>query len=219
MSDAVRFHVELPGARDRWSVLFRPILIIPHAIVAGGPFIGLGGGALRTGALGLLAMTCAFFDWVAILFTGRPIAGLQQFKRMYLRWRARVMAYACFLRDEYPPFGDGPYPASVELPDEPADRDFKSVALRPLLVLPHLVVLFCWLSVALLVCIGSWFIIVFKGRLGENLWRFTRDVMAYALRVEAYALLIHDEFPSFSLTPEADERAPEADAPVLAVQP
>jgi len=44
------------------------------------------------------------------------------------------------------------------------------------------------------------FSIVFKGRLGENLWRFTRDVMAYALPVEAYALLIHDQFPSFSLT-------------------
>ena len=211
MSDAVRFHVEPPHARDRWSVLFRPILVIPHAILVGGPFIGLGGGAYRTGALGLLAMTSALFDWVAIVFTGRPIAGLREFKLLYLRWRARVMAYACFLRDEYPPFGDGPYPAWLELPDEPERRDFKSVALRPLLILPHLVVLFCLLVVALLVCIGSWFIIVFKGHLGENLWRFTRDVMAYALRVEAYALLLHDTFPSFSL-------APETDAPTLAVQ-
>ena len=25
-TDAVRFHVEPPGARDRWSALFRPIL-------------------------------------------------------------------------------------------------------------------------------------------------------------------------------------------------
>ena len=212
MSDAVRFHVDPPGARDHWSVLFRPILVIPHAILVGGPFIGFGGGAYRTGAIGLLAMTCALFDWVAILFTGRSIAGLQEFKRLYLRWRARVMAYACFLRDEYPPFGDGPYPAWLELPDEPEQRDRKSVALRPLLVLPHLVVLFCWLLVALLVCIGSWFIIVFKGDVGENLWRFTRDVMAYALRVEAYALLIHDKFPSFSLAAEADQ-------PELAVQP
>jgi hypothetical protein len=40
-----------------------------------------------------------------------------------------------------------------------------------------------------------WVKIVFKGTLGDNLWRFTRDVMTYALRVEAYALLIHDEFP------------------------
>ena len=45
--------------------------------------------------------------------------------------------------------------------------------------------------------------IVFKGEMGENLWRFTRDVMAYALRVEAYALLIHDQFPSFALSADA----------------
>jgi hypothetical protein len=205
MKDAVRFQVEPPGARDRWSALFRPVLIIPHAVLVGGPFIGFGGGALRTGALGLLAITSAIIDWFAILFTGRPIAGLQPFKRLYLGWRARVMAYACFLRDEYPPFGDGPYPASLELPDSPEIRDFKSVALRPLLLVPHLIVLFALLVVTLLVCIGSWFLIVFTGRLGANLWRFTRDVMAYALRVEAYALLIHDRFPSFALSPDADE--------------
>lgn len=207
MADSVRFHVEWPGERDRWGVLLRPILIIPHAILVGGPFVGLGGGAYRTGALGLLAITCALLDWVAILVTGHPIAGLQQFKRLYLFWRARVLAYGCFLCDEYPPFGDGPYPARLELPDEGKTRDRTSVLLRPLFLLPHFVFLFCLLVVELVVCIGSWFIIVFKGRLGEPLWRFSRDVMGYALRVEAYALLIHDEFPSFSLAAEEQAEA------------
>lgn len=205
MKDAVRFHVEPPGARDRWTALFRPILVIPHAILVGGPFFGFGGATLRTGALGLLAITSAIFDWFAIVFTGRPIRGLQQFKRLYLRWRARVLAYACLLRDEYPPFGDGPYPAELELPDEPEVRDFKSVLLRPLLLVPHLIVLCALLVVAFLVCIGAWFSIVFKGSMSEALWRFTRDVMAYALRVEAYALLMHDTFPSFSLAVDVDE--------------
>jgi hypothetical protein len=199
MTDPVRFDVEPPGARDRWGALFRPILIVPHAILVGGPFIGLGAGASRTGALGLLAITSAIFDWVAILFTGRPIAGLQPFKRLYLRWRARVIAYACFLRDEYPPFGDGAYPASLALPDDPGSRDFTAVALRPLLILPHLVLLFALLIVELFVCIGAWGLIAFTGRMGDSLWRFSRDVMGYALRVEAYALLIHDRFPSFAV--------------------
>ena len=203
MNDAVHFHVEPPGARDRWSALFRPILIIPHALLVGGPFLGVGGG-YHTGALGFLAITSAVLDWFAILFTGHAIAGLQPFKRLYLGWRTRVMAYACFLRDEYPPLGEGPYPASLELPDDPRTRDFKSVLLRPLLLLPHLIVLFGLMIVTLLVCIGSWGAIVFKGELGGNIWRFTRDVVAYALRVEAYALLVHDHFPSFSLTAEAE---------------
>src|SRR5580765_2969160 len=187
MTDAVRFHVEPPGARDRWGALFRPILVIPHAILVGGPFVGFGAGACRTGALGLLAISTAILDWFAILFTGHPLNGLQPFKRLYLGWRARVMAYACLLRDEYPPFGDGPYPASLDLPDQPEVRDFKSVILR-----------------ALLPCIGAWFSLVFKGTMSEALWRFLRDVMAYALRVEAYGLLMHDTFPSFALV-DADE--------------
>jgi hypothetical protein len=205
MTDTVRFHVDPPGARDRWSALFRPILVIPHALLVGGPFVGFGGGAGRTGALGLLAMTSALFDWFAILFTGRPIAGLQPFKRLYLGWRARLLAYACLLRDEYPPFGDGAYPAHLELPDAPRTRDFWSVLLRPLLLVPHLIVVFALLVVTFLVCIASWLQIVVQGRLAEGLWRFTRDVLAYALRVEVYALLMHDHFPSFALGTEAED--------------
>jgi hypothetical protein len=204
MTDAVRFHVEPPGARDRWTVLFRPILVIPHALLVGGPFLGPWGGVYRSGALGMLAMTCALFDWFAILFTGRPIAGLQGFKRLYLGWRARVLAYGCFLRDEYPPFGEGEYPARIELPDQPATRDFKSVLLRPVFILPHLVVLVALLVAALFACIGAWAILVITSRLPDGLWRFIRDVMAYALRVEAYGLLIHDRFPSFSLSAEVE---------------
>src|SRR4029078_9753800 len=75
MTDAVRFHVELPGVRDRWSALARPILVIPHAILVGGPFVGFGGGAYRTGALGLLAITSAIFDWFALPLAPRPIRG------------------------------------------------------------------------------------------------------------------------------------------------
>ncbi len=206
-TDIVRCHVEAPGARDRWTALFRPILIVPHAILVGGPFIGLGGGAYRSGALGLLAITSALLDWFAILFTGRPIAGLQPFKRLYLRWRARAIAYGCFLRDEYPPFGDAPYPASLELPDDPEVRDFKSVLLRPLLLIPHLVVALGLLIAEVFVCIISWVLIVATGRLGDSWWRFTRDVTGYVLRVEAYALLVHDQFPSFAIF--TDAKAPE----------
>ena len=44
--------------------------------------------------------------------------------------------------------------------------------------------------------------IVFTRRLGDTLWRFSRDVAHYNMRVESYALLIHDRFPSFSLSAE-----------------
>jgi hypothetical protein len=187
------------GERDRLTVLFRPLLALPHALLVGGPVIGLEGGGYRTGAFGLLAVLIAMLDWVAILVTGRPIESLQGLKLTYLRWRARLLVYAAFLRDEYPPFGDGPYPATLQLPEPPAHRDRLRVGLRPLLVIPHLIVLAVLLLVWVLVAIYTWVILVVTGRHPEAAWRFSRDVMRYSLRVEAYLLLVHDQFPSFEI--------------------
>jgi Domain of unknown function (DUF4389) len=203
MTDLVHVQVEHPdGQRNRLTTAFRPILAIPHAILVGGPLVGFHPQRAGTGVLGVLALTCALIDWFAILFTGRSIEGLRQFKRLYLGWRARFLAYAWLLRDEYPPFGDGPYPTRVELPDEPEPRDRWAVGLRIFLLLPHLLVLFCLFVVQILIWIVAWFSIVFTRRLADRLWRFTRDVVHYTLRVESYALLIHDRFPSFSLSAE-----------------
>ena len=52
----------------------------------------------------------------------------------------------------------------------------------------------------------SWVWVVATGGLAHGLWRFNRDVMGYALRVEAYALLIHDQFPSFDVFAPAVEQ-------------
>jgi hypothetical protein len=194
------------------SALLRPLLIVPHVLLVGGPFVGLGAGGVRTGALGLVALTIALIDWVAILFTGRPVAGLQDLKRLYLKWRARVLVYGTFLRDEYPPFGDGAYPAMLDLPDKPAVRDRWIVGLRPLLLIPHVVVMAVLLVLTAVTTLVAWLSLVFRGRLADGLWRFNRDVMAYVLRVEAYAILIHDVFPPFSLAPEAATAEPQPSA-------
>ena len=60
-------------------------------------------------------MIVAFIAWFAILFTGEYPPGLWNLAAFYLRWRVRALAYTSLLRDEYPPFGDGEYPASVVL--------------------------------------------------------------------------------------------------------
>jgi uncharacterized protein DUF4389 len=209
MQDPVDLEVSPPtGPRDRLTVLLRPLLALPHALLVGGPVLGLGGGGYRTGAFGLLAVLIAFLDWAAILLTGRPLEGLQDLKRRYLGWRARVLAYCAFLRDEYPPFGEGPYPAVLHLPDAPPARDRLNVGLRPLLVLPHLLVLAVLLLVWLLVAIYTWVVLVATGQHPPALWRFGRDVMRYSLRVEAYLLLMHDQFPSFALF-ETPQPAPQ----------
>jgi hypothetical protein len=206
---------EPTGPRRQLPALARPILIIPHVLLVGGPFVGLGGGGTRMGALGLLAATITLLDWVAILVTGRPLAGLQALKRLYLRWRARVLAYGCFLRDEYPPFGDDQYPVEVELPEPPARHDRLLVALRPLLLIPHVVILAVLLVAAFVVAVISWFSLGVFGRLDPRLWRFSRDVMAYVLRVECYALLLSDHFPPFALRADDDLSTPVSPAATL----
>jgi hypothetical protein len=54
----------------------------------------------------------------------------------------------------------------------------------------------------LVVLVFSWIAVVLTGELRPSLFRLNRDIAAYSLRVEAYLLLIHDEFPPFALATE-----------------
>src|SRR4029453_10933990 len=77
-----------------------------------------------TGVLGAVAAVAAVIAWFGIVFTGRHPAGLWKLAAFYLRWRVRAASYLALLRDEYPPFGDEPYPAHLTLlkPTAPRDR-------------------------------------------------------------------------------------------------
>jgi Domain of unknown function (DUF4389) len=199
------------GIRNRLTTAFRPILAIPHLLIVGGPIAVAAGWSWRTessgthewgasgGALGAVACVAAMIAWFAILFTGRHPDGLWNLAAFYLRWRVRATAYITLLRDEYPPFGDAAYPASIAIrpPTEPRDR--LSVALRLLLIIPHLIVL-CALSIAWgFVTIFAWFAILFTGRYPASVAPFSVGVFRWNVRVEAYMLLLHDEYPPFRL--------------------
>jgi hypothetical protein len=71
------------------------------------------------------------------------------------------------------------------------------------------------LLVWLLAAIISWFWILLSGQLPPTLWQFGHGVMRYSLRVEAYLLLLHDEFPPFTII-EPWERTAAAMSPVPA---
>jgi hypothetical protein len=198
-----------PAVRNRLTVAFRPILGIPHAILVGGPIAVFAwtwgspdGTRLEWGAggvLGAVAAVCAIIAWFAILVTGRHPAGLRDLAAYYLRWRARAVAYVMLLRDEFPPFGDGAYGARLTLAPAPAERDRLTVAFRVLLAIPHFVAV-CVLGVAWIVAtIVAWGAILLNGRHPEPLYRFGAGVMRWELRVEAYVLLLHDEYPPFTL--------------------
>jgi hypothetical protein len=53
----------------------------------GGPLIGFDARWPRAGVVGLLALTCAFVDWFAIVFTGRSMDGLGNSSRAIFQVR------------------------------------------------------------------------------------------------------------------------------------
>ncbi len=70
---------------------------------------------------------------------------------------------------------------------------------RFILIIPQAIVL-TFVAIAWIVTmIIAWFAILFGGRYPEGLWTFGEGVIRWSLRVEAYWLLLTDEYPPFSL--------------------
>jgi hypothetical protein len=192
--------------RNRLTTAFRLILAIPHLILVGGVSVGIASRDSRTtvgsegGLLGAVAIFLAIVSWFTIVFAGTHIAGIRQFTSFYLRWRVRALAYFMLLEDPYPPFGDGPYPASIDVPDVVAPRDRLSVGFRLLLAIPQFIVLFFVLIAWGITTIVAWFAILFTGEYPAGLYAFGVGALRWRLRVEAYMLLMVDEYPPFSLS-------------------
>jgi hypothetical protein len=183
--------------RNRLTTFFRPLLAIPHALLVGPVLAGRHMAAV--GFLGAAAYVLALVNWGLILLNKEEHLGIRKFQLYYLRWRTRAMAYMALFVDPYPPFDDVPYPAAIEVGELTAPRDRLTVAFRPLLALPHIILLtflmFAWGVTTLL----AWAAIVFTGRFPASLRQFGMSVMGWLLRVEAYLLLLVDEYPGFEL--------------------
>jgi hypothetical protein len=85
----IDFRPELTD-RNRLTVAFRIILVIPHLIVLV--------------LLGIAAAVVVLIAFFAVLFTGRWPGGFLDFVINVQRWYLRVDTYLLLLTDEYPPF-------------------------------------------------------------------------------------------------------------------
>ena len=199
------------AGRDRVTTAFRIILAIPHLLLVGGPLAfainwsarsdpgDRGESSASSGILGIAACVVAIISWFAILFTGRQPTGLRDFTVFFLRWRTRAIAYEMLLRDEYPPFGEGAYPATFDIGAPPAERDRLTVAFRIFLAIPHFIVLWALGIGWAIATIVAWFAILFTGSYPEGMYRFSTGVLRWSMRVEAYMYLLHDAYPPFTL--------------------
>ena len=182
---------------NKLTTALRPVLAIPHALLVGPVYwSSRSGGA---GLLGAAAYFMAIVSWFTLLVTGQHPSGIREFSLYYLRWRARNLAYMGLFTDTYPPFGDGAYPATIDVISPSAPRDRTVIAARLLLAIPHLIALvfltFAWVLTTLV----AWFSILFTGTYPASLYPFGVAVMQWMLRVEAYLLLLVDEYPPFTL--------------------
>lgn len=197
--------------RNRLTTALRIFLVIPHLILVGGPLAGAlswGVGSSNRdgfewsssfGIIGCLAFVASVIAWIAIVVTAHHPRTLYRFAHWFLRWRVRSNAYLMLLRDEYPPFGDDEYPARLELVPVEGSRNVVSVLFRILLAIPQLVALWLLGLVWGITTIVAWFTILFTGSYPSELYRFGAGALRWSTRVEAYLLLLHDEYPPFTI--------------------
>jgi Domain of unknown function (DUF4389) len=191
--------------RNRLTAAFRLILAIPHFILVGGVGVSvlsrgsrnsLGG---ETGILGAVAGILAIVSWFTIVIAGNHVSGIRQFTQFFLRWRVRALAYLMLLEDQYPPFGDLPYPAAVTIVDPVGPRRRLSVFFRILIAIPNIIV-FCFAMLGWMVTtVVAWFAIVIAGSYPAALYNFGVGALRWSIRLEAYLLLLVDDYPPFSL--------------------
>jgi uncharacterized protein DUF4389 len=193
--------IDYPDRELNWvTSFFRPIVVIPIAIVLGlvsGPAIQ------KEGAERPLAAGGTIFLAVMLMLV---------FRRKYPRWwfdwnlelvrfSTRVAAYLALLRDEYPSTDEEQavhidilYPDAQEL-----NRWLPLV--KWLLAIPHYIVMALLLVGVVFCVIIAWFAILLTGRYPRPLFDYVVGVFRWWLRVAAYAfLLTTDRYPPFRLS-------------------
>lgn len=185
--------VESPPKIANWRPLVQWFLALPHFFVLY--------------FFGIVSSIVSVISWFAILFTGQLPEGLAGLQAVYLRYSNRVTVYSGFLREEYPPFtfdathaDAGDYPG-VRTDIQPAltDRNRVTTFFRWILVIPQLIVVGVVGFAASIAWFIALFAVLFTGTWPDGLRNFVLGYLRWSLRVNAYALLLTDEYPPFSL--------------------
>jgi hypothetical protein len=182
----VRLEIAIPEGENRWMILIRWLLALPHAIVLY--------------FLQVIFMILTFIAWWAILFTGKYPAGLFRFNVGVLRWGQNVNGYIYF-HNAYPPFSldEGEYDR-VTLQIDRADSYSRwKIFLKWLFVIPHLIVVWALAIASAFAYLYVFFAVLITGRYPRGACEFVIGVQRWSVRASAYAMLLVDPYPPFSL--------------------
>jgi hypothetical protein len=215
--------VELPAAapQSRWKTLLRIVLALPALLLTaalggsvriyGGRSRGSGSAATGGGVGGALLLVCGVLGWFASLATGRMPRGLRDAGAYSIGYGAQAASYLLLVTDRYPNADPTALLASLEPPPEhpvhlvgdahDLRRSRLTVFFRLPLSVPHLVWLFLWTVVALVLAIVNWFATLLRGAPPRLFHRFFSAYTRYALHVYAFLLLAANPFPGFTGEP------------------
>ncbi|MEA2193788.1 MAG: hypothetical protein QOG42_222 [Solirubrobacteraceae bacterium] len=178
-----------PVKRNRLTVFFRFLTVIPHLIWAY--------------LYGIAFFVVSVLAWFAILFTGHFPKGLYDFTAGYLRFITRVYAYCLLIVDEFPPF-DGAehpdYPIRVVVGPPAAHYSRLKAFFRLILAIPIFILQYAMQIWLVVVSIGIWFVAVFTGSTPPSLTEAMHFPASYYVRSSAYVYLMTDMYPSLSDT-------------------
>src|SRR5712692_10517448 len=174
--------------RNRLTVFFRLLLVIPHLI-----FVAL---------WSIVAYLAVIVAWFAALFTTRVPGGLHNFIAAFVRYSTQVTAYIFLLADPWPPFGGGAYPIDVRI-DPPQPQSRLTVAFRLILAIPAFILASVFRQVNQIVAFLGWFYALATGRMNEGMRSISAWLLRFEVQMYAYVLLLTGRYPSLSGAPTA----------------
>lgn len=195
MAYPVHVRIEYRERSSRLSTLARGVLVVPHLVVVL--------------LLGLAAWILTLVAWLVVIATGRYPRAFFGFVSGTLRYSTRVGCYWLLVTDRFPPFGpaEGPagYPVSVWI-DEPVRRSRQTAALRPVLAVPALLILYFLALLGAVMSFVAWWAVLATGRLPYGMFEVMGLGHRYQARVAAYCWLLTDEYPWFQEESGSDPR-------------
>ncbi|HEX8752019.1 MAG TPA: DUF4389 domain-containing protein [Solirubrobacterales bacterium] len=197
----ITYEADFNAAPNRWTTFFRPILVIPWAIVM---------------VVYLIAFLFThFFAWIAVVITAHYPEWLYNFNSGVIRYAVRVYAWASLQTDAWPPFGlaeDSAYPIRVGFPPIAERQSRLKAFFRLVLVIPLEIVIY--LGIGYLhtgAAVVAWLTIVFRGYLPEAVNGVLTYVNGFYARFAGYLAILTDDYPPIGL--ERAKPAPPAAAP------
>lgn len=180
----VQYDVTYAQSRSRLTNLLRIILAIPHLIIAN--------------LLLRVAQVLAVIQWFIILFTGKRNRGLFDLQNQWLAYGASTYSYVGVMFDQYPPFVTVNGLTALRYDCEyREDANRLTNLLRIIWAIPAAIIGTVLVAVGTLVTIISWITIVITGSHPKGMFDFLVKVHRYAVRLNAYLLLMTDTYPKY----------------------